>query len=318
MGHYFNESVPGHLAPIQKIDDSHTLASSDPPNESTRPSCKLNPTSNGHAFAEAIHVCDERLAKHQLVKPVHHQQQVDVIADFGSHSITGGSLSADLVDDLALHEHNAVINYCLLVSLNSQCFTRSHVFDLSKAPEYYHEAVSHPDADVWKVAMQRELTSLEDRHAFERTTLPQGQKAIGLRWCYMYKYNPDGSIILGKEKAQLVTQGFSQQPEDYGSTYAPVAKMTSIWTILAYANHCDYELMSFDIKIAFLHTKLTLDIYCKQIPGFPEADPHMVLHLLVTLYSLRQSSYEFYMLLLKIMMCLGLIHCKVNHVLTMV
>ena len=96
-------------------------------------------------------------------------------------------------------------------------------------------------------------------------------------------------------------------------TYAPVAKITSIQTILAYANHRDYELMSFDIKTAFLHMKLTLDIYCKQIPGFPEADPHTVLHLLVALYGLWQSSYEFYMLLLKIMTHLGLIRCKVDH-----
>ena len=161
--------------------------------------------------------------------------------------------------------------------------------------------------------MQRELMSLEDRNAFERTALPQGRKAIGLWWCYVYKYNPDGSIIIGKEKAQLVTQGFSQQPEDYGSTYSPVAKMTSIQTILTYANHHNYELMSFDIKTAFLHAKLTLDIYCKQIPGFPEADPHTVLRLLVALYGLCQSSYEFYMLLLKIMTCLGLIHCEVDH-----
>ena len=90
--------------------------------------------------------------------------------------------------------------------------------------------------------------------------------------------------------------------------------MTSIWTILAYANHRDYELMSFDIKTAFLCAKLTLDIYCKQIPGFPEANPHTVLCLLVALYGLRQSSYEFYMLLLKIMTRLGLIRCKVDHV----
>ena len=119
----FNESVPGHLAPIRKIDDSRMLASSDPPSESTRPSCKLNPTSKGHAFAEAIRVHDEHLAQRQLVKPVHRQQQVDVIADFVSLSITGNILSADLVDDLALHEHDAVINYCLLASLNAQRFT---------------------------------------------------------------------------------------------------------------------------------------------------------------------------------------------------
>ena len=71
--------------------------------------------------------------------------------------------------------------------------------------------------------------------------------------------------------------------------------------------------MSFDIKTAFLHAKLSLNIYCKQIPGFPVANPHTVLHLLVALYGPRQSSYEFYMLLLKIMTHLGLIHCEVDH-----
>jgi hypothetical protein len=308
----FNESVPGHLAPIRKIDKP-TSSSSDSPAVATRPARPLNPTSKGQAFLEAIRIRDERLALRRLPKPVHCQQEANVIEDFVSLSITDDLLSTDFVDDLASHEQDAVVDYCLLTSLDPHRFARPRIFDLSKAPESYYEAIARPDADVWKAAMQRELTSLEDRHAFERTTLPSGRKAIGLRWCYVYKYNPDGSIILGKEKARLVAQGFSQRPEDYGSTYAPVAKMTSIRTILAYANHRDYELMSFDIKTAFLHAKLTLDIYCKQIPGFPEADPHTVLRLLVALYGLRQSSYEFYMLLLKIMTRLGLIRCEVDH-----
>jgi hypothetical protein len=42
------------------------------------------------------------------------------------------------------------------------------------------------------------------------------------------KYNPDGTIIHGKEKAHLIAQGFSQQPENFDEMYAPVAKMTSI------------------------------------------------------------------------------------------
>jgi len=110
----------------------------------------------------------------------------------------GDILSTNLVDDLALHEQDTILNCCLLTSLDSQCFTCLHIFDLSKAPESYYETIAQPDADVWKAAMQRELRSLEDRHTFERTTIPQGWKATGLRWCYMYKYNPDGSIILGK------------------------------------------------------------------------------------------------------------------------
>jgi len=62
--------------------------------------------------------------------------------------------------------------------------------------------------------MKREFNSLEERKAFERMFLPDGRKAIGVRWTYDYKYNPDGSIIVGKEKARLVAQGFSQRPED--------------------------------------------------------------------------------------------------------
>jgi hypothetical protein len=49
--------------------------------------------------------------------------------------------------------------------------------------------------------MQRELDSLEEQNAFERTSLLIGQKAIGVRWTYNYKYEPDGLIICGKEKA---------------------------------------------------------------------------------------------------------------------
>ena len=110
-----------------------------------------------------------------------------------------------------------------------------------------------------------------------------------------------------------MAQGFSQHPEDYGNTYSPVAKITSICLVLAYAAHYDLEIMSFDVKTTFLHAKLSTTIYCKQIPGFPEADPQTVLHLLVALYGLHQSSYEFYMLLLHLMVHLGLTCCEVDH-----
>jgi len=176
-------------------------------------------------------------------------------------------------------------------------FQRPLHFNLCKAPESFHEVLACPDADVWQAAMCRELDSLEEHHAFEWTTLPSDRKAIGLRWCFAYKFHLDGTIIKGKDKAQLVAQGFSQRPEDYGSTYSPVVKITSICIALAFAVHNDFEIMSFDVKTAFLHAKLSTVIFCKQIPGFPEADPSTVLRLLVTLYGLQQSSYEFYMLL---------------------
>jgi hypothetical protein len=70
--------------------------------------------------------------------------------------------------------------------------------------------MSRLDKDVWVSVMKHKFDSLEECKAFERMSLPDGQKAIGVRWTYDYKYNPDGSIIVGKEKARLVAQGFSQ------------------------------------------------------------------------------------------------------------
>ena len=69
-------------------------------------------------------------------------------------------------------------------------------------------------------------------------------------------------------------------------------KLVSVRVLLAFANHHDYEIMSFDVKTAFLHARLSSSIYVKQIPGFPEDDPKTILRLLVALYGLKQSAYE--------------------------
>lgn len=143
--------------------------------------------------------------------------------------------------------------------------------------------------------------------------MPPGRKAIGAHWVYAFKFNPDGSIIHGKEKAHLVAQGYSQRPEDYGLTYAPVAKTTSIHIVLAHAAHFDWEIFSFDVKTAFLHAPLTLDIYLKQIPGFPESNPKTVLCLLHAIYGLKQSSFEFYSLLCRILARVRLSRCEMDH-----
>ena len=93
-------------------------------------------------FAEAICVQNERLASHRPPQPVHHRQEANVIEDFVSLLITGDLLSADSVDDLASHEQDIIIDYCLLTSLNPHRFFCPQSFDLSKAPESYYEAIA--------------------------------------------------------------------------------------------------------------------------------------------------------------------------------
>lgn len=100
-----------------------------------------------------------------------------------------------------------------------------------------------------------------------------------------------------------MAQGFSQQPEDYDKTYVPVAKMTSICVILTFAATHDLEIMALDVKTAFLHCCLCSELYCKQIPGYPLLDPSTVLCVLVTLYGLHQSAFEFFYIVFSLWAC---------------
>jgi Reverse transcriptase (RNA-dependent DNA polymerase) len=71
--------------------------------------------------------------------------------------------------------------------------------------------------------------------------------------------------------------------------------------------------MRFDVKTAFLHAQLPYSIYVKQIPGYPEDNNKTVLCLLITLYGLKQSAYEWYTLLSTIFYDLGIFYCKADH-----
>ena len=189
----------------------------------------------------------------------------------------------------------------------------SRPFDLSKIPASYSEAIARPDAPVWRAAMDRERQSLLDMGAFEEADLPPGQKAIGLKWVYDFKTDALGVRIHGKEKARLVAQGFTQRPDQYGETYAPVAKMSSVRILLTWAAINDLEIFQFDCKTAFLHAKLRHDLYARPFPGFETSSPSKVLRILVALYGLRQSAYEFYVLLMSLLLDLGMVRCEVDH-----
>ena len=60
---------------------------------------------------------------------------------------------------------------------------------------------------------------------------PQGANIVGSKWVFCTKKDAAGNVVC--YKAHLVAQGFSQVPSvDYFDTYAPVAKLASIHTVL--------------------------------------------------------------------------------------
>jgi hypothetical protein len=89
--------------------------------------------------------------------------------------------------------------------------------------------------------MQQELEALEQNHTWTLEPLPPGKKPIGSKWVYKIKYHSDGTIE--RYKARLVAKGYTQiDGLDYTETFAPVAKLTTVRTLLAVAVAKSWEL----------------------------------------------------------------------------
>ncbi|KAI5334921.1 hypothetical protein L3X38_025054 [Prunus dulcis] len=131
-------------------------------------------------------------------------------------------------------------------------------------PEKYADAAQD---ESWLKAMEDELQMIEKNETWELVDRPTEKPVIGVKWVYKTKLNLDGSVQ--KNKARLVAKGYAQKPGlDYNETYAPVARLDTIRTLIALAAKKGWKLFQLDVKSAFLNGVLQEEVYVNQPEGF--------------------------------------------------
>lgn len=159
-----------------------------------------------------------------------------------------------------------------------------------EVPESLEIAKTRSDYKYWKEAVDEEIKSLTKNNTWTIVERPKDSRLIDSKWVFRLKRDQDGQIK--KYKARLVARGFMQKEGfDYEETYAPVARLTTLRTLLAIINHENLEVQQMDVKSAFLHGTIEEDIYMKIPEGFVVKDG-LVCKLNKALYGLKQAPYR--------------------------
>jgi histone deacetylase 1/2 len=161
----------------------------------------------------------------------------------------------------------------------------------------------------WLQAMKEEYTALMKNNTWSLVPLPPHKKAIGCKWLFRVKENPDGTV--NKFKARLVAKGFLQTAGfDFTETFSPVIKPVTIRIILTLAVTYKWQVQQIDINNAFLNGVLQEEVFMQQPAGFEVADKSLVCKLHKSLYGLKQAPRAWYDRLTQALLQMGFVKSK--------
>jgi hypothetical protein len=137
---------------------------------------------------------------------------------------------------------------------------------------------------------------------------------VGCKWVFTVKYLADGSV--DRYKARLVAKGFTQIPgKDFGTTFAPVAKLTYVRLLMSLAASHSWPLHQLDVKNAFFHSNLLETIYMAPLLGFRAEGEYArkVCRLRKSLYGMKQSPRAWFSHFSEVILSMEIVHCHSDH-----
>jgi hypothetical protein len=170
-------------------------------------------------------------------------------------------------------------------------------------PIRYKDVLNSLQKQDWLRAMDREIEGLTSANTWELVPLTQADNVITGKWVFKIKYK-NGQLL--KYKARWCARGFSQKyGVDYDEVFSPVARGSSIKTILALATQENEHIYCIDVQNAFVQAQVKgYDIYLEQPHGqerFASDGTKLVCKLNKYLYGLLQASREFNMKLTNVL-----------------
>lgn len=179
-----------------------------------------------------------------------------------------------------------VENRCRLKSEGS--FHLVALADVSPTePKSYKDAIRGPNRSQWKAAIEAELQAHETNHTWIVCTRPEQGTTLTARWVFKLKRTGTGAIE--RFKARLVARGFEQRAGiDFKETFAPVASIESVKTLLSIAASERLKWVQFDITTAFLNGDIEEEVFMEPPEGV-ELESNQCLKLKKALYGLKQA-----------------------------
>lgn len=190
-------------------------------------------------------------------------------------------------------------------SENNLCCLYTNLSD----PQSVQEALSSPQAEHWRKAMDQEYYSLMKNNTWSLVDLPTNKRALPSKWVFKTKTNEAGQVV--RFKARLVIKGFAQRKGiDYEEIYSPVVRYATIRLLVSLAAKHNMDIEQMDAVSAFLQGEIDADIYMAQPEMYMQGSK--VCHLHKSIYGLKQASRLWNTKLNNVLQSIGMLQCKTD------